>query len=314
MGNTTNNNKKKSATRKLIPAVGMLMTSVAMLTTSTYAWFTMSKEVSITGITLTATVPETLEISLGSTTTKPSKNSSTNVITITAPGTGEQNVADWSNSIDIGAYYVGGDSNSLITEKLLPVSSVDGLAMYYTSDAIADGRSLSETSVITQASTEFSGNADKDRYYLDIPVWFRTSSKSETASNVDLTVTADITDPTGKNLYKAARVSILNDDGSASSSKVIKGVDAEYNKEGEAISSEKQSGQSLDEKYGAVSFMSENDVVVSVPKKTSDDVNYGEIKKAIVRVWLEGEDKSCYNPNAGQSFNVNLTFKQPTTT
>ena len=52
--NTNNsNNKNVSARRKLIPAVAMLATSAAMLSTSTYAWFTMSKEVEVTGINMT---------------------------------------------------------------------------------------------------------------------------------------------------------------------------------------------------------------------------------------------------------------------
>lgn len=46
----TNTNKKNSATKKLIPAVSMLTVSAMMLSTATYAWFTMSKDVSVTGM------------------------------------------------------------------------------------------------------------------------------------------------------------------------------------------------------------------------------------------------------------------------
>ena len=50
----TNENKNKhSARKKLIPAVAMLTTSAIMLSTATYAWFTMNKEVEVTGINLT---------------------------------------------------------------------------------------------------------------------------------------------------------------------------------------------------------------------------------------------------------------------
>lgn len=55
--------KKNSATKKLLPAVGMLAISATMLATSTYAWFTMNKEVSVTGMKLKATAEEGLVIS-----------------------------------------------------------------------------------------------------------------------------------------------------------------------------------------------------------------------------------------------------------
>ena len=41
----TNEKKNTSAKKKLIPAVAMLTTSAVMLSTATYAWFTMSREV-----------------------------------------------------------------------------------------------------------------------------------------------------------------------------------------------------------------------------------------------------------------------------
>lgn len=65
----SNEKKNTSAKKKLIPAVAMLTTSAVMLSTATYAWFTMSREVEVTGIKLTATTPQTIEISLGKATT-----------------------------------------------------------------------------------------------------------------------------------------------------------------------------------------------------------------------------------------------------
>jgi len=56
------NTKKTSAKRKLLPAVGMLAISATMLATSTYAWFTMNKEVSVTGMQVKAHAEEGLLI------------------------------------------------------------------------------------------------------------------------------------------------------------------------------------------------------------------------------------------------------------
>ena len=50
----TKKNNANSARRKLIPAVGMLVASAMMLSSSTYAWFTMSDSVTVTGMNLQA--------------------------------------------------------------------------------------------------------------------------------------------------------------------------------------------------------------------------------------------------------------------
>lgn len=59
----TNAKRKNSAVKKLIPAAGMLALSASMLATSTYAWFTMNKEVEVTGLTLKTKVSSNLLIS-----------------------------------------------------------------------------------------------------------------------------------------------------------------------------------------------------------------------------------------------------------
>lgn len=46
--------KKSKASRKLLPAIAMLAMSATMLATSTYAWFSMNKTVTATGMELTA--------------------------------------------------------------------------------------------------------------------------------------------------------------------------------------------------------------------------------------------------------------------
>jgi hypothetical protein len=50
----TNNKKKGNTAKKLIPAAMMLAVSASMLATSTYAWFSMNKEVSVTSMAIAA--------------------------------------------------------------------------------------------------------------------------------------------------------------------------------------------------------------------------------------------------------------------
>lgn len=61
MKNTTK--KKASAKKKLLPAAGSLLISAAMLSTSTYAWFTMNKEVQVSGLQMRTKVGSNLLIS-----------------------------------------------------------------------------------------------------------------------------------------------------------------------------------------------------------------------------------------------------------
>ena len=114
----TNEKKNTSAKKKLIPAVAMLTTSAVMLSTATYAWFTMSREVEVTGIKLTATTPQTIEISLGKATTG---NTLTAGQEATAPGTDE---TLWSHTAATGSVYKD-------FGKLIPASSVNGSDMFY---------------------------------------------------------------------------------------------------------------------------------------------------------------------------------------
>jgi len=326
MGNTTttNNKKKKSNARKIIPAIGMLMTSAAMLTTSTYAWFTMNKEVSITGISLTASVPETLEISLGDLSVRPKHNSNTDKsIIVKEPNSDD----DWSNTVDISDYYNPDKDNPQIDfGRLYPVSSFNGKVMVYTDDAIGNGRELSSVADLTTVNKQLKSTDSTDRYYLDIPVWFRSTAKGNENETVNLSVSASIINGNSgsEELYKAARVSILKEnelDGKtpdAYTEGVILHSDAKYNSENQTGNLGKlaftKTGKVTDENIkGTVKVIKQTgetsaDTVVQVPKNNTGG-RTGEVEPMTVRIWLEGEDENCYNSNAGQSFSISLTFK-----
>ncbi|MCR5022526.1 hypothetical protein [Ruminococcus sp.] len=252
----TNTNKKSSARKKLIPAAGSLMISAAMLSTSTYAWFTMSREVEVKNIQMTATTPEDIQISLGAIGSPSETNSLSNnggFLTAAAPAVD----TDWSNIADISNYYGFG--------KLIPASSTDGMNVYYTADAAGVGRTLKTGAKFYQAAAgatqyqpggttawtsgiasstaatahRYEDATDKsttwakttytastawnvtndDGYYVDIPVWLRTSSSNtqtiyvygfacdKTEENTSVSDAAN----NGDDLYKAVRVAILSD-------------------------------------------------------------------------------------------------------
>ena len=144
-----NKTKKSSAMKKLVPATGMLLVSAIMLTTSTYAWFTMSREVEVQNIQMTATVPDDMQISIGkigsaadtaSTSEDYSLAKSTGILvntsgTVADPRNNVANDAlDWSNTVDISKYYQFG--------KLIPASSTNGVNVFFTPDSAGGGRHL----------------------------------------------------------------------------------------------------------------------------------------------------------------------------
>lgn len=331
----TNEKKNTSAKKKLIPAVAMLTTSAVMLSTATYAWFTMSREVEVTGIKLTATTPQTIEISLGRATTQATIDNTT---WATAPKNDAADTDLWSNKAATSSVYAS-------FGKLIPASSTDGTNLYYTTKAKENGKSVDITgaNAFTQAtennnagwtfqtagaSSETESNLTADTkgegYYLDIPVWFRTTNVEDVKLGVDVTVTdpnAD-DDNTKGDLYKATRVAILNEDSSAANGGVFLGaetdVDTGYYKK-KAVRA--NTGTSENDYYGTVTVAkevtantagqvtnSDSTEVANVTGVGTGKTGYSTPAKYYIRVWLEGEDVNCWNVNAGQSFNVDLKF------
>lgn len=247
-------NEKKKTNKKLLSAFGMFMLSGAMLGTSTYAWFTMSREVEVKNIQLTATTPEDIQISLG-------EIDGHNVDISLAKNTGYLKGTtasiptadfDWSNIVDISHYYSFG--------KLIPASSDTGASIFFTPDANGIGQTVktnakyytAASKAAATAETEVGGSGtgtlnatahintatawsgtnatawnttNDDGYYIDIPVWLRTSS----TEGAELSVKAYVVDmnnetgfgtdssgtTTNKELYRAVRVAVLSDTGAA---------------------------------------------------------------------------------------------------
>lgn len=114
-------------TRKLIPAIAMLLVAVVMMSTASYAWFSMSKEVSATGMSLTANAPSNLLIS------------------------NKANPTTWASTVTISENYTG---------KLDPASSGDGVKF----NAITSGNYIGASGiggVAVHNSTKFLASSDQ---------------------------------------------------------------------------------------------------------------------------------------------------------
>jgi len=232
----------------------------------------MSREVEVTGLNMTATVPEDLQISLGTIGTaagtpetsesgKSLANSNGVLVkSSSADNASDGNVAaptlnawDWSNSADISAYYDFG--------RLMPASSYDGTEIYFTPDASGVGKTVKANANYIKATNKLATVSDSgtgtnktykatlhaltaeraettspdnwktatyvqadtynktndDGYYVDVPVWIRTSSNAAVNLSVDgYVIPGNVVDKTNGDtqtqleLYRAVRVALLD--------------------------------------------------------------------------------------------------------
>lgn len=223
----TNAKRKNSAVKKLIPAAGMLALSASMLATSTYAWFTMSREVELKNIQMTASAPSNVQISLGlgqSTGALTAKDDSTapGVELVAAPKNDDTSL-DWNNTVAFYDYYN--------VPAIKPSSSNTGGSIFAVPDAnitnvgktVANGTAVNaDEAIMTLADASNSANTaalTAQGHYIEFPVWFRTAATGDVTLKVEAVASVGANniegvrkpgaDDTNK-LYRAARVAVLN--------------------------------------------------------------------------------------------------------
>lgn len=348
----TNEKKNTSAKKKLIPAVAMLTTSAVMLSTATYAWFTMNKTAEVKGLEMAATAGGGLEISLGNI-------GNGQLGTISTPTMDD---ISWKSVVNVGEYY---DKIS----KIKPASTVDGNNIYYADDdnITAGGKVVQNSAVVAKAayatdkvnmtirtdynadgnlSVSTSAGANAGRF-VDIPMWVRTTNKAETKINCEVTISDGNTNTSdGTELQKAVRVSVIpltNANVKSTNGDVtaleITGAD-NYNANGVRIyglTFDSYRGTNADSPKGIkavkakdVTYDSDTvlgEVTANRTKITDDSTDAANVftlvaaetdsysvESFVVRVWLEGESIYCNDANAAQDWNIQLNFTTDDTT
>ena len=328
------NMKKKSTARKLLPAAGMLAISASMLATSTYAWFTMNKEVEVTGLAMKTKVSSNLLIS--------------------------------SNNAE-GTY----KADQLVEGRkalLEPVSSVSGKtgSFYYTLDAAENGSkahtaagsylykayveddSLADSAVSDAVAGKYkyaddfdeaygiNGNGSTTEFataygYVDYIFYLKATGNADSQDLVmtacDLNYTAQVggADYTGTG-DDAWRIAVFAKDITASGGTgntgavgqidpatenakfILKTSSADYFTTGKAVSG--TGATNFVDVTGAASPSAANFGTAVI----DDNVGAGVTKyyKVLVRVWLEGEDKSCTTATYAKltdQWSLDLEFK-----
>lgn len=347
--------KNTSASKKLIPAVAMLTTSAIMLSSATYAWFTMNKEVEVKGLEMAATAGGGLEISLGNI------GDSNALNTINTPAM--DNIS-WKRSVNVGEYYdqIG---------KIKPASSIDANNLFYASDndITAGGKVVQDSATVTQTldgdevglnvlgTYNASGQLNvkekpkqKEGYYIDIPMWIRTTSKTPKAVKCEVTITDGTVDNIeksveGNELQKAVRVAVIplaqeNVTSTGTTTGTLDIAKAATYTTGSAINvfgttfdsyngtidtpKAIKSAKLADAAYsGVLSDVTFSKIKIDNGADVHTDTanvftlpaaadNSYSVQSFVVRVWLEGESIYCNDANAQQDWNVQLNFKDAT--
>lgn len=269
--------------RKLLSSVAALLLSATMLGTSTYAWFTMNKEARITNMNLKVKTSNNLLISA-------------------------------TNEND-GTYTTALTDNKYVL--LEPTSTINGETFYYTLDGAADGHKIhgpntdnpyvlySESAALS-AEDEY---ADKDHYdaafnnaygietantsgqyntaygYYDYIVYLKASS---VAANQDVVLNKCNLLYNGSAVTeKAWRIAVFSQETTAETQPTTLGnlvsIIALPNAENQ------QAGKSVNSTT-TLESVANSGSEVKIDTMAANKVKY---YKVVIRVWIEGEDKTC---------------------
>ena len=272
--------------KKLIPALALLLVSAVMLATSSFAWFSMNTQVTVSGMSVTAKVGSNLAIS-----------------TDTLGSTVKKTDGDFKNTLVQN-----------VTGILEPVSTVDGNVFYYNSTKNADGvgNAVAETylrytedglAAATNSSTY--NNAFSENYgvaktdtalgYVEYVFQIKATNSKSVAQEVRLSNLA-LTYGGSADSSKAWRVALFVED--ITSANPAGGV-------GSLVTILTPSGAAnhtagTETAYKAVSSTSALADVTYCSNSTT--AKFGPIAagataqyKVVLRLWLEGEDTTCTN-------------------
>jgi len=279
----------KKALRKLIPAMVMLLIAAAFVGTSTYAWFSMNRTVTVTGMSVDTKVSDALSIAA------------------------ENAEANYDTAL-----------SQTRSAHLRPVSTVDGVSFFYTQGDNVKGNgdaktnayiAYSEAEVGTPDPTNALANADagKTHYdaqfqtkygltdtietsnvlygYVDYVFYIKATNTAGSAQDLKLT-TLNLLYNNAAVTEKAWRVAVfaqaavkntaLSTAVTSSDRKAMLTLDGAANYE---------SGKAVD------STSSTNTVTYTSSSWAVDSIAAGatEYNKVTVRLWLEGEDSTCNN-------------------
>lgn len=285
------NKKKNSASKKLFSAVAMLTCSAVMLSTATYAWFTMNKVVEVTNMQVRAKTEEGLlinEIADYASTTwdneATANQTATNPVllypTSTNDGSTWYHGASTKANDAAGATAAGTKSGNLINGDYTELTGLTSITGFH-ADASAGVNAVRDA--MGSSATAEAGYYVHYTYYLKSSSDAVTLATTANAMNVYIkSVTATPAGGASTNLNKSLRVGILmKTSGNFYIYAPVEGYDASY--------------------YVAAGATETVPIAGNVATAT-DLTNLPSVgtngTPVEVYLWYEGEDENCKSVNA----------------
>ena len=269
-------------TRKMIPALAMLLVSVVLMSTASFAWFSMNGEVTATGMSVTATAPAALWIS------NQADANFTTAITLTGKAGQIEPVTD-----DL-ASNTKANAGEWVFHKL----TTEGKALVNQSGQVVTGTGENtKTTLPTDAVEKGYAVADGQNNVLMQKFYLRLEGKNDGTGAADSyeskAIKANVT-ITAKNesadlIYQAIRVAIVAPD---------------------AVAPNTADGKTHLSQGGMVIY--EFDALGTEVAGTTAFLTLvaQETAEVYVYVWFEGEDEQCRNDYSQSldQYNVALEF------
>ncbi len=312
----TNTNK---GLKKLIPAAGMLMLSAAMLGTSTFAWFTMNKEVSVVGMEMKAHAEEGLLINevadADNAFWDEQAMAGDNEFVALRPAS-SYNMTNWWHANSLNMDKEAGLSSSGSVESYTAQISSGGYYDNISSGATnvnsehrdATAGSVAERYIFYKNASfgnSGSGYDNGEGFYVNYKYYLKSSSSD--GMSVDkgkFMITATATkknDASGTDLDKAIRVGVkIGDDVLIFTPNA---GDTSYNVTKDTSGTTFNATTAVNAETALVANSTDK---ISIPKVTQDGMLVD------VYVWFEGEDQNCKSINLTETLNdyqIDLKFR-----
>ena len=289
----------KKALRKLVPAIVMLLIAAAFVGTSTYAWFSMNRVVTVTGMSVDTKVSDQLTIA------------ATNA------------EANYDTSL-----------TQTLSAHLRPVSTIDGVSFFYSESANVRGNgSASGNYVAYSEATNAAPDTASGKSFYDAAFNTAYGVGTPTDSTVlygylDYTFYIKATNVTGSaEDLKLTTLNLLYNGGAVTEKAWRVAVFAQSTTSGSAVTTAPTASDcvAMLKLSGADNFTSGKAVAAATGENKLGDVTYTsaawavdsiatgatEYNKITVRLWLEGEDTTCTNATFAtltQAYTLSLGF------
>lgn len=313
-------NEKNSARRKLIPAIGMLTVSAMMLSSSTYAWFTMNKEVEVSGLEMKTKVgsnllicSDNLEANYSSDRVVFGRKALLEPVSTVSGKTGSFFYTTDAKATGQKAHSASTDGfNYAQYGETTALSAPDPIAGKYKYDSTFNDKYT--------VSTKGSTTAFETAYgYVDYIFYLKATGEADdqqlrmTQCDLNYTYPGDPAAEPGDG-DDAWRIAVFATDITANGGKGNTGEGAAVGKIDPAnVANENaktilqlSTGENWEENKAVASETSTGAVTYGSPAVLDNDIDAGVTKyyKVLVRVWLEGEDKSCNSATYAQLTNA----------